>query len=370
MNPFLVPQPPDWKLDWSSIHDRFEFVQAMQGCPQEPSYHAEGDVWIHTRMVCESLAANAEWRLLPEHEREIVFIASLMHDIAKPACTRFEEGRFTSRGHSSRGEIMARTMLWQLGTPLLMREHIASLIRWHQIPFFLIDSPNAIRRLIEVSQTTRCDWLALVTESDGRGRICEGQQQLLDNIALFRQFAEENDCLRQPRQFPSDHSRFLYFRKADRDPDYLAFDDTNAEVILMSGLPGAGKDHWIANHAPDWPVISLDALRREMKIAPTDKQSPVVARAREMAREYLRRKQSFIWNATNFSRQMRELSLNLCAAYNARVRIVYVEAPADRLFEQNKARWHSVPQSVMEQMLGKWQIPDLTEAHQVQWVEQ
>lgn len=370
MNSFFVPQPPDWELDWQSLHDEFEFIRAMQGCRQEPSYHAEGDVWIHTRMVCESLAANEGWRALPQDDREIVFIAALMHDIAKPVCTRFEDGRVTSRGHSSKGEVMARELLWWMGVPLLRREPIASLIRWHQIPFFLIDGTNSHRRLFEVSQTARCDLLSQVTEADGRGRICEGQQRLLDNIALFEQFAEEQDCLRQPRQFPSDHSRFLYFRKEDRDPNYLAFDDTICEVILMSGLPGAGKDAWIATKAPDWPVISLDALRREMKITPTSKQGAVIARARELAREHLRRKQPFIWNATNISRQMRELSLNLCAAYNARIRIVYVEAPANRLFTQNSSREHSVPQVVIERMIEKWQPPDLTEAHQVEWVEQ
>jgi predicted kinase len=141
-------------------------------------------------------------------------------------------------------------------------------------------------------------------------------------------------------------------------------------VILMAGLPGAGKDHWIATQAPDWPVISLDALRREMKISPTDKQGAVIARARELAREHLRRKQSFIWNATNISRQMRERSLSLCAAYNARVRIVYIEAPADRLFAQNAERKHSVPAAVIARLLEKWQPPDLTEAHQIEWVGQ
>jgi putative nucleotidyltransferase with HDIG domain len=369
-NPFFVPQPPDWKLDWHALHDEFAFVRAMQGCVQEPSYHAEGDVWVHTRMVCEAVVASEHWRALPEEEREIVFVAALLHDIAKPVCTRVEEGRITSRGHSSRGEVMARELLWRMGVPMWRREQITSLIRWHQVPFFLIDSANGERHLFELSQSARCDLLAQVTEADGRGRICQDQQRLLDNITLFVQLAEEHGCLRQPRQFPSEHSRFLYFRKEGRDPNYLAYEDTVCEVILMAGLPGAGKDYWIASEGPDWPVISLDALRQEMKIAPTDKQGAVIARARELARENLRRKRSFIWNATNLSRQMRERSLSLCAAYNARIRIVYVEALADRLFAQNAAREHSVPPTVIARMLEKWQPPDLTEAHQVKWVSQ
>ena len=44
------------------------------------------------------------------------------------------------------------------------------------------------------------------------------------------------------------------------DPDYAAFDDTVCEVVMMSGLPGAGKDFWVAENLADCPVVSLDAL--------------------------------------------------------------------------------------------------------------
>lgn len=370
MNFPFAPRPPDepladWRLDWDSLDGEFQFVRDMRGCPQDPVHHAEGDVWIHTRMVCESLIENPRWRALAPAEREIVFDASLLHDVAKPATTREENGRITSRGHSKRGEIMARELLWRMGAPFQAREQVANLVRYHQIPFFLIDRPDARRTLFTSSQTARCDLLSLVTEADARGRICGDRQKLLDNIALFTQYSQEQGCLSGPREFPSDHSRFLYFRKEDRDPDYPAFDDTICEVIMMSGLPGAGKDHWIATNAPDWPVVSLDGLRREMKISPSENQGRVVARARERAREYLRRKQPFIWNATNISRQLREHCISLCAAYNARVRIVYVEAGPAALAEQNRAREFSVPPEVINRLLARWEPPDLTEAHRV-----
>ncbi|MCI0525800.1 MAG: AAA family ATPase [Acidobacteria bacterium] len=368
MNFASTPQSPDWRFDWEALHNEFQFVRDMRDCPQDPVFHAEGDVWIHTRMVCEAMIENPQWRAAPPIERGVLFAASLMHDIAKPVTTREESGRITSRGHSKRGEIMARSLLWQMGSPFQARELVANLVRYHQIPFFLIDRPDAQRTLFAASQTTRCDLLAMVAEADAQGRICDDRQRLLDNIALFTQFALEQKCLNVPREFPSDHSRFLYFRREGRDPDYLAFDDTICEVMVMSGLPGAGKDHWIATNAPDWPVISLDRLRREMKIAPKENQGQVVARARERAREYLRRKQSFIWNATNISRQMREHCISLCAAYNARVRIVYVEAGPERLAEQNREREFSVPPEVINRLLARWEPPDLTEAHRVELI--
>jgi len=138
---------------------------------------------------------------------------------------------------------------------------------------------------------------------------------------------------------------------------------------MMSGLPGAGKDYWVAENLPDLPVISLDELRREMKVKPTENQGPVAARAREIAREYLRKREPFVWNGTNISRQMRELSINLFAAYNARVRIVYVEAPEDRLFAQNLERADPVPAEVIRKLIERWEVPDSTEAHRVDWIE-
>jgi putative nucleotidyltransferase with HDIG domain len=360
------PAPPDYVLDWERVEQEFpQQLGRMEGCPQDGTHHAEGDVLVHTRMVAEALTSLPAWRALPRGEQEVVFTAALLHDVAKPDCTRVEDGRVTSRGHSKRGAITARALLWGMGAPFEAREQIAALIRFHQIPFFLIDRPDGRRTLYEVSQTARCDLLALVAEADARGRVCADAQRLLDNISLFTQYAEEHGCLGEPRRFPNDHSRFLYFRREWRDPDYPAYDDTACEVVMMSGLPGAGKDFWVAENLAGLPVVSLDALRREMRVSPTENQGPVVSRAREAAREHLRKRRPFVWNATNISRQMRELSVNLFAAYNARVRVVYVEAPEARLFAQNRERADPVPAEVIRKLTARWEVPDLTEAHRV-----
>ena len=102
--------------------------------------------------------------------------------------------------------------------------------------------------------------------------------RLLDNIALFAEFCREQGCWDAPWRFPSDHARFLYFLHEDRLPDYAPHEDFAAEVVLLSGLPGAGKDHWAATHLPGWPVIALDDLRQELDVLPTDKQGAVLQR--------------------------------------------------------------------------------------------
>jgi len=365
----LFPQPPDWRVRWDEFDIAFEWIRAMRDCPQEPEFHAEGDVWVHTRAVCEALAADPAFHALPASEREIVFAAVLMHDISKPECTRNEGGRIRSPGHSTKGAIRARRILWELNWPIAKREAAASLVRHHTTPYHLVETSDPRRRLYFASQTARCDWLALVAFADVRGRICRDQQRLLDNIAFFQEMAREEACLNQPRQFASDHSRFLYFRKEGRDPDYEAFNDTRCEVIVLSGLPGAGKDTWVSQRSEGRPVISLDALREQLHIGHGEEQGTVISSAKEQARRYLRESTSFIWNGTNLSREIRGQIIDLAAAYHARIRIVAVEASAESLKERNAKRERPVPPAAIERMLRRWESPDWTEAHEVSWYE-
>lgn len=367
------PRPPSWDLRWAELDARYPWIRRLAECPQDAQYHAEGNVWIHTRMVCTALAALPAFRALPEPERHLVFAAALLHDVAKPDCTRQEpDGRISSRGHSGRGERVSRRLLWELDTELATREHVARLVRIHQLPFFLIEREDAERIAYRASLSVRCDLLALVAEADARGRHCADaadQQRMLDNVELFRQLCGEHDCLDKPRQFPSAHARFEYFRKPGRHPDYPAFDDTELEVIVMCGLPASGKDTWIRQHAPALPVVSLDDLRAELGVDPADNQSHIIDVARQRARVHLRAKQPFVWNATNLVPDHRNAIIDLCTDYGARVRLVYLDAPARVLHERNRSRANPVPAGVLKRMIDRWTVPDFAEASRVDWIQ-
>ena len=362
-----LPSPPDWHLDWPALNTRFEWIRAMKDCPQDALHHAEGDVWIHVKMVCEALASLPEWRGLPEMHREIVFAAALLHDVAKPACTRREDGRITSRGHSLRGAIQARRILWEHGANLIAREHVCSLVRYHQIPFYLIERSEAPRMALRISQEARCDFLGMLAKADALGRACQDQGGLLVRIGLFEELCREQSCLDRPWQFPSLLSRFEYFRREGRDPSYQTHDQSRCEVILMAGLPGSGKDSWLTAHARNLPVISLDDLRAELGAESTGNQGEVIQAAKERARGLLRSGNSFAWNATNLTRDLRSQLVDLFTDYHARVRIVHVETPCQSLFTRNDQRPRRVPHSAIERMLNRWEVPDPAEAPIVQW---
>jgi predicted kinase len=142
-----------------------------------------------------------------------------------------------------------------------------------------------------------------------------------------------------------------------------AHDDTRLEVTVMSGLPGAGKDRWIATCARDLPVVSLDDLRAELDVDPDDDQGSVVKAAYERARQHLRSATPFVWNATNVSRVLRQRVIDFVADYRARVRVVYVEAPAGRMFDRNRGRPQPVPPHVIDRLIRRWTVPTPREAH-------
>jgi predicted kinase len=233
-------------------------------------------------------------------------------------------------------------------------------------PYHLLNKPDAVRRCVEISLEADVIRQHRLTRADALGRIGSGIDDLVLNVDLFAEYAAELGCLYEPYPFASDHARFAYFQSTgDRDPAYTAYDNTRSRVVVLSGLPGAGKDLWIAHHGDGRPVISLDDLRRErgVKRGDTIAEGRLIQDAREQARVFLRAGEPFIWNATNLSRQLRGKTIALLADYRAHVTIVAVEAASDALRGRNRDREHPVPWPAIERMLDRWEAPSRTECH-------
>jgi len=132
---------------------------------------------------------------------------------------------------------------------------------------------------------------------------------------------------------------------------------------MLSGLPGSGKDTWLAKLRGDLPVVSLDDVREELGVEATENQGQVAQLARERCRELLRARTSFAFNATNLLRQTRQRWIDLFADYNTRIEMVYVEPPLSVILDQNKRRKRLVPEDVIVGLADKLEPPTWAETH-------
>ena len=209
-----VPALPSWSVAWDELHREFPWIDAMRGVPQDPVFHAEGDVFVHTRMVCEAMAALPAFRQGDPALRLRLHAAALLHDVAKPRCTVVEDdGRVRSPGHSPGGAFDARKILWHLGVPRAEREQVCALVRFHQVPYHWSKRSDSRSLVIRMSHTASLRELGWLAEADLRGRVCPDQQERIDDVTLFCDYAEELRCLASPWEFANDHARVEFFRR-------------------------------------------------------------------------------------------------------------------------------------------------------------
>ncbi|NCD68114.1 AAA family ATPase [Mucilaginibacter sp. R11] len=354
---------------WFLLEQRFDWLKRMNDVPQDPRYHAEGNVAIHTQMVLESLQKLPTFVALPEQDREILWAAALLHDVEKYSTTVIEaDGSITSNGHARKGAQFSRQLFYMDNpAPFAIREQIVGLVRYHGLPIWLFEKPDPLKALVKASMEINTQWLALLARADMLGRICEDQDEMLYRIDCFEALCQENDCWGKAREFSSDKAKMYYLQHDDAYLNYEPFEEPLAEVILMSGLPGAGKDSYIKKHYADWPLVSLDDIRVKKGILPTDKtgNGQVIQEAKEQARIYLRKHQSFVWNATNTTSQMRMQLIELFMLYKVKVTIVYLEVSHQNLHSQNRNREAIVPPIVLDKLAHKLEVPALWEAHHV-----
>lgn len=143
-------------------------LAALIDCPQDPEWHPEGDVWIHTLHVLDAFAGE---RLGDPWEDLVVGFACLCHDFGKPLTTAFEDGRWRSKNHEPEGEEPTRRFLARLSNQPRLADEVVPLVREHLRPIQLYlsrASASAIRRLAR--RVGRIDRLVRVCRADHAGR--------------------------------------------------------------------------------------------------------------------------------------------------------------------------------------------------------
>ena len=129
----LEPARPGEALELLAATDLLRFfpaLLALRGVAQDPRWHPEGDVWVHTRMVVDAAAG---LRTGADTDAALMF-AALCHDLGKPTTTVRDGARVRATAHEAAGEQLTREFLTALRAPVALTHCVAALVRDHLAP--------------------------------------------------------------------------------------------------------------------------------------------------------------------------------------------------------------------------------------------
>ncbi|MFL5805889.1 MAG: CCA tRNA nucleotidyltransferase [Roseiflexaceae bacterium] len=146
-------------------------LAALVGCEQDPVWHPEGSVFVHSLHVCDAAAAIAEREGLQGEQRAVLIFAALCHDLGKPATTSHDlDGHIRSPGHDQAGIAPTESLLRRIGCPHGIAAQVVPLVREHMVHIGMTLTDRSVRRLaLRLAPATIEQWGRLV-EADHSGR--------------------------------------------------------------------------------------------------------------------------------------------------------------------------------------------------------
>jgi tRNA nucleotidyltransferase (CCA-adding enzyme) len=189
-------------LELGVVSRMFPEMCALVGCQQEPEWHPEGDVWVHTLQVVDQARERVDD--LPRPQRLAVMLGAVCHDFGKPLTTAFIDGRIRSIDHEEQGVAPATAFLDRLNVRSLegydVRRQVLGMVAHHLKPgmWFKVRTEvgdGAFRRL---AQKVDLELLARLAKSD-----CLGRRPGLFNCQAMDWFLERARALGVEHRAPA-----------------------------------------------------------------------------------------------------------------------------------------------------------------------
>lgn len=169
----------------------FSMIGDLEEVQQNPKYHPEGNVFIHTMMVVDEGAKNRD----KSNDKRAFMWALLLHDIGKKPTTRMIKGRLTSYDHDKVGEKMAVKFLEYFDMDNDFIERVTGLVKWHMQSLF-VTKDSRFQNIDDMLKDVDTDEIVLVALSDrlGRGGLDkEGINETISDINKFKEKLIEHE---------------------------------------------------------------------------------------------------------------------------------------------------------------------------------
>jgi tRNA nucleotidyltransferase (CCA-adding enzyme) len=159
--------------------EHYPELSAIRHTPQDPGWHPEGNVFLHTGHCCDALVKLPQWQQADEETRIVLSFATLTHDLGK-ATTTYEsiqegERRIVSPGHEEASIPLATAFLERFRTPQAIVERVLPLVRNHMAHMQEV-TDRTIRRLAKRLEPENIEDLCTVMTADAFGRPPRPQQ--------------------------------------------------------------------------------------------------------------------------------------------------------------------------------------------------
>ena len=389
----LYYQRPAFNECVEVLGDKFPLLREFKNTPQDPEWHAEGDVHIHTDMVLQELYKIFDYEDFSNEDKRVLTLAAIFHDIAKPLVTKEMEIRDVIRvaapKHEDLGRSYLATRLIDLDLDWWEYEKIINLVGEHQKPKLLAIKGEGLGAYVKLSDQVDCRLLYWLEVADMKGRICPDLDMQLLYLDEFKDKCEEYgvwDNYWLPSESVLEHYRILSKKEMlyasfigkyklkhkiisvgeEIIPSTHAHRNNHSVVTFMCGISGSGKSTYISTHHKDDVIISLDTLRELMNGNREDQitnRGQILQLAKEKLKEGLRAKKNIVLDATHIRKDLRGMFIDICHAYNA-LTIIKCFIVSDKLLrERNNKRKTPVPDFVIDKQIKSYEYPTRDETH-------
>lgn len=164
----------------------FSMIKDLNDVDQNPKFHPEGNVFIHTMMVIDEGAKNKE----KSKDKRVFMWALLLHDIGKKPTTKLRKGRLTSYDHDSVGADMAREFLTYFNEEETFISKVTGLVRWHMQSLF-VTKDMKFQNISGMLEDVDINEIVLVSLSDRLGRGGLDHQEINDTLVQVNKFKEK-----------------------------------------------------------------------------------------------------------------------------------------------------------------------------------
>ena len=120
----------------------FPEAEKLIGIEQDPVYHPEGDVWVHTMEVLDRGAA---YREKTENPYGFMLLC-LTHDFGKIVATEFVNDRVHAYGHETLGQPIIEEFLARITSEKSITEYVLNMVPLHMKPNMAAYSRTAVKK--------------------------------------------------------------------------------------------------------------------------------------------------------------------------------------------------------------------------------